>query len=243
MQKVLLSSGGMDSYLLGMQPELAGAVHVFVDVGQAYAAKELAAFYRVAAWCNCSDVAVVETNAMAMHEHKPTGIIPFRNAELILCAAQHGEAIYMGVIADEVNSDKSPEFMQAMEAVLNISHRGQYWTEGRTFELRTPFRNTTKSDLVRQYLDAGHSAPRLYQTVSCYDGGRLHCGRCSSCFKRWVALTNALDRDAAMYAHPFEQHPGTWHSAAYWAEKMADPAYSEQRRNEVKSALAIAGLV
>ena len=39
-QKVLLSSGGMDSFLLACEPLLAGAVHVFVDIGQKYVAKE-----------------------------------------------------------------------------------------------------------------------------------------------------------------------------------------------------------
>lgn len=236
MQKVLLSSGGMDSYLLAHTPELAGAVHVFVDVGQAYRLKEIAAAGRVAESAG-AELHVVKAANLAAFEHKPTGIIPFRNAELILCAAQYGEAIYLGVIADEVNSDKSPEFLAAMTAVLDISHRGQYWTEGRRFDLRTPFREHTKSQLVAEYLNRGGNVPDLLATVSCYDGGDTHCGACSSCFKRWVALTNAFGYDGTQI-QTYRKHPGQHKGLAYWREKLA--SYPPSRAAEVEAAYAIA---
>lgn len=236
MRKALLSSGGMDSFLLAHEPELDGAVHVFVDVGQAYLDKELDAA-RYVADTTLSELIVVRAANLCAHEHKPTGIIPFRNAELILCAAQYAEAIYLGIIADEVNSDKSPEFLAAMTDVLNISHRGQYWTEGRTFELRTPFREYTKTQLVQRYLGRGGSMGHLLRSVSCYDGGEYHCGRCSSCFKRWVALTNALGYDAEDVQR-FEEHPGMHRGRKYWAEKLA--SYPPNRLAEVMRAYDIA---
>lgn len=242
MNKVLLSSGGMDSFLLAMEPELAGAKHVFVDVGQTYAEKELRSAVTVAEAAG-AELVYVRTAELARFEHKATGIIPFRNAELILCAAQHGEDIYLGVIADEVNSDKSPEFLAAMTAVLNISHRGQYWTKGRTFNLLTPYRSTSKAELVKRYLDRGGDMRKLTQTVSCYDGGDMHCGQCSSCFKRWVALTVATGVDAnwhQLWAH----NPAFWHGRDYWEEKL-DPGngnpYSARRYRETVQALDIAG--
>lgn len=236
MRKALLSSGGMDSFLLAHRPELEGAVHVFVDVGQAYGQKELDAALYVADSVG-SPLIIVRAANLFEHEHKPTGIIPFRNAELILCAAQHAEAIYLGVIADEVNSDKSEEFLHAMEQVLNISHRGQYWTEGRRFELRTPFREYTKSRLVADYLGTGGTLPHLLRSVSCYDGGSMHCGRCSSCFKRWVALTNATGQDGAKL-EPYGKHPAEHRGLAYWRDKLRD--YPASRLQEVESAYATA---
>lgn len=238
MRKVLLSSGGMDSYLLAHSPELIGAEHVFVNVGQAYGLKERHAAEFVARSVG-TELREMQASDLARFEHKPTGIIPFRNAELILCAAQFGEAIYLGVIADEVNSDKSPEFMRAMEQVLNISHRGQYWTSGRTFELRTPFCDTTKTELIRNYLDRGGELHALLKTVSCYDGGDRHCGKCSSCFKRWVALTCALGQDADE-VQPWVRHPGRQHPRSYWVNKLA--GYPERRTADVFRALEIAGV-
>lgn len=235
-KSVILSSGGMDTFLLAQHLKRNGieAAHVFVDVGQSYAQKEEAAAMFVAA-----SVGAVFHRAngaqFARYEH-PSGIIPFRNAELILNAAQYGDDIYMGVIADEINSDKSEEFMHAMVDVLNISHRGQYWTEGRSFKLHTPLREFTKSQLVGWYLDDGGYAQALLRTVSCYDGGTQHCGRCASCFKRWAALVNnGLDTQGQ-----FKADPATWHTPAQWAAKLRE--YPQRRAAEVLRALAAAGL-
>lgn len=241
MQKVLLSSGGMDSYLLAMDPELAGtAKHVFVDIGQAYVDKELRSAATVADLAG-AELMYMQGARFAQYEHKPTGIIPFRNAELLLCAAQHGEAIYIGVIADEVNSDKSAEFLAAMAQVLDISHRGQYWTSGRSFSLRTPFRGVSKTELVRRYLSRGGDLHKLTQTVSCYDGGDMHCGRCSSCFKRWVALTVATNTDA-VELQPWASHPGQWYPRTKWETQLGSGAYSSRRYDETMHALDIAGI-
>lgn len=230
MSKVLLSSGGMDSFLLAHEPELRGAKHVFVDVGQRYIEKEREAAEYVARSAGAAFVPVL-TNNLCAFEHEPTGIVPFRNAELILCAAQHGTEIYLGVIADEVNSDKSPEFLAAMKLVLDISHRGQYWTEGKTYNLLTPFRDLSKTQLVERYLNNGGILRHLLRSVSCYDGGATHCGRCSSCFKRWVALTAATGTD---YGDHFAEHPGMHRGEAYWADKLK--GYPERRVAEVRRA-------
>ena len=235
MQKVLLSSGGMDSWLLAHEPELQGAVHVFVNIGQKYLAKERTSAKLVANSCGAEFIEVI-TNQIAKYEHE-SGIIPLRNAEMLLCAAQHGEQIYFGVIADEINSDKSPEFVEAIQATMNISHRAQYWTHGKNYEILTPFRHFTKSDLVRRYLFTGGSLDKLLLSVSCYDAGSHHCGRCASCFKRWVALVNATGYDGWL-GWGFVQHPYTWKSQSEWHDKMT--AYSEQRANELLSAFTIA---
>jgi 7-cyano-7-deazaguanine synthase len=240
MSKVLLSSGGMDSFLLAMEPEVRGAKHVFVDIGQAYVDKELRSAANVAEAAG-AELIYMSGARFAQYEHKPTGIIPFRNAELLLCAAQHGDTIYFGVIGDEVNSDKSPQFVAAMEGVLRISHRKQYWTFGRDFDILTPFRGLSKTELVKRYLERGGDLHKLTQTVSCYDGGDMHCGQCSSCFKRWVALTTATGQDAASL-HPWVKHPGYWHTREYWAEKLDQPDYQRRRYTETMQALDIARL-
>lgn len=231
MSKVLLSSGGMDSFLLAHEPELAGAVHVFVDIGQKYLDKELEAAAFVAESCKAR-LHVVRAAQIAKFEHS-SGIIPFRNAEMILSAAQYGTEIYLGVIADEINSDKSIEFLAAMEMVLNISHRKQYWTEGKEYRILTPFRLTTKSQLVNRFLANGGSMGYLLRSVSCYAATDHHCGQCASCFKRWVALTNATQEDQGRY---FGHHPALWKPLAHWKRAMED--YSDQRAAEISDALS-----
>jgi 7-cyano-7-deazaguanine synthase len=234
-QKVLLSSGGMDSFLLACEPELEGAVHVFVDIGQKYLVKERDAAYKVALSVR-APLHEVKATQIAQYEHS-SGIIPFRNAEMLLCAAQYGTELYMGVIADEINSDKSVEFCNSVERVLNISHRAQYWTEGKKFSINTPFRMVTKSELVRRYLGRGGSLGALLNTVSCYSATDKHCGRCGSCFKRWVALVNVLQENQ-WETLGFMENPYHWKTRQQWQSAMYD--YTPSRSDEVISALRIA---
>ena len=235
MAKVLLNSGGMDSMLLAHEPELQGALHLFVDVGQTYVDKERVASMEIAVSANARWEEIKTANLSAF-EH-PSGIIPFRNAEMILCAAQYGTEIYLGVIADEINSDKSVEFCYAMRNVLNISHRKQYWTEGKHFEVLTPYRLLSKTELVQRYLWKGNNLCNLLKSVSCYDAGDKHCGRCASCFKRWVALVNALQyQDWAMWG--FAKNPAEWKTYEQWEEIAVD--YSFNRTKEILGALHIA---
>lgn len=235
MQKVLLSSGGMDSWLLAHEPELKDAIHLYVNIGQKYQGKEYNAAGALAESVGAT-FEYVDGPDLGQYEHS-TGIIPFRNAQMILLAGLYGEEIYFGVIADEINSDKSPEFVAAIQETMNISHRAQYWTHGKNYKVKTPFRQYTKSDLVRRYLNNGGTLDKLLTSVSCYDAGTHHCGRCASCFKRWVALVNATNHNDWLiwdfYANPYD-----WKSQVEWHEKMAD--YSEQRAGELISAFAIA---
>ena len=231
-RKVLLSSGGMDSFLLAHEPELKGAIHVFVNIRQKYLDKEIVAAEKVA-YLAGARFAVVRSLNMSIYEH-PSGIIPFRNAELILCAAQQGNQIYLGVIADEINSDKSVEFCTAMEQVLNISHKKQYWTEGVDYSIRTPFRHYSKTQLLERYFANGGRMGDVLQSVSCYDGGAMHCGRCASCFKRWVALVNVTtcnNWDIWGYA----ADPYMWQNTGYWYSKFAE--YTKERAEEINRAL------
>lgn len=225
----------MDSWLLAHEPELENAVHVFVDIGQKYAEKEREAA-RVLAKDLGAVFEIVDGPDLGQYEHS-TGIIPFRNAQMLLLAGLYGEQIYFGVIADEINSDKSPEFVAAIQETMNISHRAQYWTHGKNYQILTPFRQYTKSELVRRFLVNGGSLDKLLTSVSCYDAGAKHCGRCASCFKRWVALVNAFG-----FNHwklwGFVQDPYTWKPQLEWRAKMED--YSEQRASELQTAFNIA---
>jgi hypothetical protein len=125
-----------------------------------------------------------------------------------------------------------------MKQVLDISHRGQYWTAGREFNLLTPFRDVSKAELVRRYLGRGGNMAALLRSVSCYASTDKHCGRCSSCFKRWVALTCATGNDYGD-SH-FLSHPGEYQGRRAMLEKLA--GYPARRVAEVQEAFDIAGV-
>jgi len=229
-QPVVLASGGLDSFLCWyiFRPD---ALNVFVNIDHKYSRKEGKALGNLKEQVQNFRVVEHKGSKIGPLEDEKSGIIPNRNAELILSAAAYGEDIYFGVIKDEINSDKSPEFIKAMEDVLNISNRKQYWTEGKTFKIFTPTVGRNKTELIKMYLDEGGIVEHLELTVSCYSDTEHHCGNCPSCFKRWIAFKNndipfVTINDPMDFAHK----QGI-------IEKCKDGTYADGRANEIITAL------
>ena len=232
----ILMSGGIDSYLAWVlyAPK---EPWVFVDLGQKYAGKEWTA---VTTLVNHHDIPLhrVELGRLGRFELN-NGIIPFRNAHLALAAAHFGDRIIFGVLKDEINSDKSPEFFDAIKQVMDISHRKQYWTEGRTFTVESPIRHLTKSQLIKEYLDKGHSTVPLLKTVSCYSPTDLPCARCPSCFKRHVAFIN---NDLPLPNYDQDRNPWDYGEASGAVRKAREGLYPSDRSAEILEAMQHAGI-
>lgn len=232
---VVLASGGMDSFLAWFL-FAREAQNVFVNIAHKYSQREIKALTALHAvmpeyqW-------VHRTAAQVGSLELPCGIIPHRNAHLILAAAELGTDIILGVVADEINSDKSIEFFDAMARVLTISYAPQYWNGGlgKTYTVRSPMREMTKSEAVSRYLQVGGPVNALLSTVSCYAGTEGHCGACPSCFKRWIALlNNGLPT-------LFDSDPYVWGLATGTVVKAFNGTYAEKRASEIASALKRVG--
>lgn len=235
---VILASGGMDSYL-AWYLYARDALNVFVNLGQPYAHKEKAALRNLGMALRDFKWRAITGPEWGQYE-LPSGIIPMRNALLILMAAQYGNDIVMGVLEGEVNSDKSAEFMQAIGATMSISGRGQYWNDyqGTAYKVRSPIKDMSKTELVEEYLHCAGSVHNLLLTVSCYSGkGGKQCGACPSCFKRWVALTNcdiADEYDAPPRAYGILKE----YDRGSVAMRKANPHWSDKRIEEIVLAMS-----
>lgn len=237
MTHVLLASGGMDSFLawyLYNNSSRDPITNVFVNLGQKYVDRERAALHRLRGASR--DFVLAEcTGAQIGAYELASGIIPHRNAELVLCAAQYGTRILMGVVRDEINSDKSPEFMAAMATVLCINDRPQYWNqdEGKIYTVESPVRHQTKSELLADYLEAEGNPATVMMTRSCYANLDTHCGACPSCWKRWVALrNNGLDD-----RETFATDPLKWGESSGAIQKARDSTYAPARSREILKAV------
>lgn len=231
-QSVTLFSGGMDSFLVWALHDRT-CLNLFVDIGHKYARKELDTCSTIANMIGADfQLACMKGAQIGKYELPDSGIIPFRNAELVLCAAQHSPIIYMGVTAHEINSDKSPTFMKYMEYLLDESYKGQYWNNNqpRHHRVTSPLRDRTKAQLVAQYLETGDPVEWLLATVSCYDAGRGHCGACPSCFKRWVALKINGLQDS------FKRDPRYFGEEQGILDKCTDGTYHPERAEEILKA-------
>lgn len=225
---VILSSGGMDSFLAWyLFYRDKNAVNLFVNIGQKYLTKELESFNALST--SIPDFQVIYHVGPAIgHTDTPTGIIPNRNAYLILAASTYGTEIVLGVLNGEINSDKSRTFFMAMEQVLNVANMKQYWNPHETkFTVFSPLRFHSKSSLIDLYLKSGGKPEWLSLTTSCYSSVKGRCGACPSCFKRWVAMrNNQLEEE-------YLEHPVIWGLDSGVIAKARSGQYDQVRANEI----------
>ena len=142
--KVILASGGLDSFLT-WSLFARDSINLFVDLGQPYAVKELESLCALEK--AIPDFKFIRVKGPSIGTINLRGIIPMRNAVLVLMAAHYGNDIMLGILDGEVNSDKSPEFLQAIAATMNISGRGQYWNDyqATVYTVSSPVSHHTKN--------------------------------------------------------------------------------------------------
>lgn len=127
--------------------------------------------------------------------------VPFRNGLMIahlaaLADACGAEAIYhgahLGDAAGNAYPDCTLEFIGAMAAAVKI---GTY----DKVRLRAPLIELTKKQIIEMgdILDVPY-----HLTWSCYRGGEIHCGECSTCIARHQGFVDAGMIDPTVYATP-----------------------------------------
>ena len=186
-KKVLLYSGGMDSWLIDKiwKPD----VKLYVDMGTKYSQEEIK---RLPA-----DV-VVEKLDLSKWEREDK-IIPLRNMYLIGIATNHGNEICLGATAGDRVLDKSPVFADIYEQLLDYLYQKQHWTEERKIKINLDFKRYTKAELVRAFVAQGGDMDEAFSSsFSCYtpEHGK-ECWSCKPCFRKFIAF--------ALNGYPFTE--------------------------------------
>lgn len=195
MTRVLLYSGGMDSYIANTLwgPD----VLLYAALGHRYQRQELRTMAR-------SGLPVMVDNRLVLGDLElPNAIIPLRNLYLFAMATHYGHTVALGALAGEVNPDKSEAFRQQAQQVLSTCYAESYWSDGEPVVLEYPLASYSKAQAVALYLDAGGDPRALVaHTRSCYEPTALPCGHCSACLKRHIALAlNGLVEETARDPH------------------------------------------
>jgi 7-cyano-7-deazaguanine synthase len=200
--RVLLFSGGVESTCLAVmtRPDLA----VTIDYGQVCARGEIRAAKHIASLIGMSH-RVIEVSLGHLGSGEMTGVPsaaagrvpehwPFRNQMLLTVAAMAlagsdlRELIIGTVLTDRVHNDGTPDFLGAMERLLQ--------TQLADFRLSAPASTITTDDLVRK---SGVDRNLLGWTFSCHRA-EVACGACRGCNKS-LELFARLDReDGAAFA-------------------------------------------
>lgn len=188
---VIMMSGGLDSYLAyrWAKEQRRDVLPIWVDLGQPYRKKELTAIRALG-------VPVREITCGILNQkwgNMPTPdqqIIRARNGLLAMIGALYGQEVWIVALEGEMHPymlDKNPAFFTAA---------GNFFSQiiGEEITVTTPFADKSKAGIIRWALSAGVTPEEMSRTVTCYDPIKKACGKCSSCFKRWVAMTiNGID--------------------------------------------------
>ena len=125
-------------------------------------------------------------------------VVPFRNGIMVSLAtgiAESNDCHFVGLgnhFGDHaVYPDCRLEFVDTMSAAMAL---GTY----KNIRLLTPFVKKNKADIVQIGNDLNVD---FNDTFSCYRGGELHCGKCSTCVERIEAFIVAGVEDPTEYYH------------------------------------------
>ena len=187
---VLLFSGGMDSVIFDhlLQPDIL----LYLPTGSKYEDIETKKMLDLTSkgYVDGSKLVVLPDVLNLSKFERDDAIVPNRNAFLLLFASLYGETLILGSVQGDRSYDKDEIFYDKMEALLNHMWQEQHWTEEKTFKVMSPYKNTTKTQLIKDYLADDGKPEILLESYSCYEGKEELCGWCKPCFRKWVSLHN-----------------------------------------------------
>jgi len=134
-------------------------------------------------------------------EYQPATItvttVPNRNMIMLSIAAGWALALKFNGVAFGAHAgeytpypDCQPQFAAAMNCVMHVC-------DDNPIEVLAPFVRWDKSGIVQRGIEL--QVP-FDLTWSCYEGGELHCGQCSTCLDRRKAFTTCGIDDPVEYA-------------------------------------------
>lgn len=180
MKKVLLYSGGMDSWLISKlwKPD----IRLYVNMHTEYSESEMK---RLPA-----DVKVVDF-PLGQFSLK-NSIIPLRNLYLFCIAANvtgfEDVEICLGALCGDRIHDKSQAFVYMLNPLLAYLYQEQISQPGRRARAVLPYKEHSKTELLKEYLEQGGTLQDAWeQSFSCYhpkDG--KPCLACKACFRKIV---------------------------------------------------------
>lgn len=188
-KRVLLYSGGLDSTALWY---LLNKPHpIYCPLGHRYEVLERMAIQHIARITEGSLYPELVFALKLGAYERDDAHIPYRNLLLASAAALRGaDVIYLGALRGEASPDKTNAFARATSKALSEA-------SGRRIRVEFPALHLTKTRLVHRFLQETDSvayhallASRSCYTNSRYEVGVVGCGRCQSCFRRWVAMSN-----------------------------------------------------
>ena len=179
MKKVLLFSGGLDSFCYSFlcSPDFL----LYLDNNSKYSKVEIENIKELTRETNLSDkLKIVNTKDMGYLEQQ-NAIIENRNVFFILEGAFLGDEIILGATAGDGSKDKDATFFGLLQDTLSYSM-------GRKVTVHAPYIHLTKAEIMREYIKEGGNIEHLKKVYSCYRGEKQQCGKCKPCIRNAIAF-------------------------------------------------------
>lgn len=180
MKKVLLYSGGMDSWLIDKlwKPD----IKLYVNMHTEYSQQEISRLPK--------DVKVVDFPLVQYSLEN--SIIPLRNAYLFMVACNEtgfeSVMICLGALNGDRINDKSTLFVNLLQPLLTYLYMPQQSQPGKEVTVALPFKDYSKRELLEQYVKEGGTLEEAWQnSFSCYHP--IHdkpCLSCKACFRKAI---------------------------------------------------------
>ena len=176
MKRVFLVSGGLDSFIAYKLFSKKGDVALFVDYGQKYAEQE-----QETAKSLFSDLEIIKVDGKITELEK--NYIPNRNLLLATIASTYflANEIHISGLKSDNCLDKNPKVFDEYSELLTKFSKRETFVVSDLWEF-------TKGSAVLEYINNGYDKDELLKTYSCYEGGIVHCGKCSACRRRVKTL-------------------------------------------------------
>lgn len=142
---------------------------------------------------------------MIPHKFDYSIVVPIRNAIFLSIATAWAFTLNASLIAygahkgDKNYPDCRPSFSKKLEQALNEGELdGIKLGIRKKIAIWSPFRSgLTKSELLKK--GSRVLGDKIFNTWSCYDNKKLHCGTCESCNNRKAAFIKAKLHDKTKY--------------------------------------------
>lgn len=186
--KVLLYSGGMDSWLINqiINPDIVLFVRIHTSNNEMEYQKILDLQKKGKIRDNFK---IIDLDISEFERPLENYFLPLRNLHFVTLAAHYGTDIYLGATGSSTHFDKNTTFAEKSADV--ISYLLSESKEG-PVKVLLPYKDTTKTELLKLYLEHGGDIEEAYtSTVSCYTPkNNKPCMECTSCMSKFVAFYN-----------------------------------------------------
>jgi len=206
-RKVLLYSGGMDSYIISKLEKF--DTLLYIHTGSKYADLEVEFLKKQGI-----EVEIDRRLDLSDVEMK-SALVPLRNLFLAMIGTYYGDEIILGATAGDRSTDKDLEFAEKTSNLLSRIYSNSWWSEGRDININLKYKDWTKKQLVDEYLKLGYDLDDLVEkSMSCYTPvNEKQCGKCKPCVRKWLFMLPYKDT-----SYMYDTNPRDFYTEEYIKE-------------------------